>query len=56
MHSSTERLEVLIVSYICSLLMPYDSNNMRLGGIETIVSYNQSREMYCVLSLCKFDF
>ena len=29
---------------------------MSLGDIETIVSYNQSREMYSDLSLNKFDF
>ena len=50
MCSDIERLEMLIVLYMCSFLMSYDSRDMSLGDIETIVSYNQSREMYCDLS------
>ena len=50
MCSDTERLEMLIVLYMCSFLTSYDSRDMSLGDIETIVSYNQSREMYCDLS------
>ena len=56
MCSDTERLRMLNVLYICLFLMSYDSSNMSLGNIETIASYNQSREMNCYLSLGKFDF
>ena len=56
MCSNTERLEMLIVLIVCLFLVSYDTSNMNLGDIETIVSYNQSREIYCDLSLGKFDF
>ena len=56
MCSDTERLEMLIVLHICLLLMLFDSSNISLGDIETIVSYNQSWEIYCDLSLSKIDF
>ena len=55
MCSDTERLEMLIVLYICLFLLSYNSNQ-GLGDIETISLYNQSREMYCDLFLGKFDF
>ena len=55
MWNDPERLEILIVLQICSFLMTYDSR-ISLGDIETIVLYNQSREMYCDLSLGKSDF
>ena len=45
MCSDTERLEVLIVLRICLFLMSHDSSDMSFGDIETIVSYNQSREI-----------
>ena len=54
MSSDTERLEMLIVLHNCSFLMQYDSSDMSLGGIETIVLYSQSREMHCDLFLGKF--
>ena len=40
MRSDTEIQELSIVFRICSFLMSYDSSNMSLGDIETIVSYN----------------
>ena len=43
----TERLETLIVFNICSFLKSFFSKNMSLDDTATIVSYNQSREMYC---------
>ena len=49
-------LKMLIVLYICLLLMPYDSSDMSLCDIETTVLFNQSRKMYCDLSLSKFGF
>lgn len=36
--------------------MPYERSDMSLGDTETIVSNNQSREIYCDLPLVKFDF
>ena len=56
MCSDTERLKMLIVFHVCSFVMSYDSSNRSLSDIETIVSYNQLKEMYCDLSLGKFDF
>lgn len=43
MHGDTERLEMLIVLYICLSLMWYDSRDMNFGEGETIVLYSQSR-------------
>ena len=56
MCSNTERPEMLIVLHICLFLMSYDSSTMNLGDMEIIVSCNQSRDMYCDLSLGKFGF
>ena len=42
----TERVEMFIVLY--------DSSNISFGHIETVVSYNQSREIYFDLFLGKF--
>ena len=56
MCSNAERLEILIILHICLFLTSYDSSNSRLGEMETIVTSNQSRELYCNLSLGKFDF
>lgn len=36
--------------------MPYDSSDMSYGDIETDASYDQSREMYCYLSLDELNF
>ena len=46
----------VIFFHICLFQMPCDSSDMSLGDIVTIVSCNQSREMFCELSLGKFDF
>ena len=35
--------------------MSSDIDEMTLGDIETIVSYNQSEEMYCDFSFGKFE-
>ena len=43
---------MLIFLYICSFLMSYDSSDISLGDIETIILYNldcQSREMHSFL-------
>ena len=56
MCSDTERMEMLIVLHICSFLLSYDSSDMSFGDIETTVSWNQSREICCDLSLGKFVF
>ena len=53
MGSDTERLEMLIVLHICLFLMSHDINNMSLGDNRIVQSV---REMYCDLSLSKFDF
>ena len=47
---------MLIVLHICLYRMPYRSDKMSLGGSETIISYKQSRKIYCDLALGKFDF
>ena len=47
---------MLFVLHICLLLISYDSSDMGLGEIETIVLCSQFREIYCELSLGKFDF
>ena len=54
MCSDTERMEMLIVSHICSFHMSYDSIDISLRGNKTMVLYNQSRETYSDLSLGKF--
>ena len=54
--TETNHLEMLIYMHICLFLMSYDSSNMGLGHIETIVLHNESKEMYCDLSLGKLDF
>ena len=46
---------MLIVLHICSY-PPYRTDKISLGGSETIVSYKQSRKIYCDLALGKFDF
>ena len=56
MYSDTERMEMLIVLHSCLFRMSYDSSNLSLGDIETIVMCNQSRKLYCDLSLDTFDF
>ena len=56
MCSNAELQEILIILHICLFLTSYDSSNSRLGEMETIVTSNQSRELYCNLSLGKFDF
>ena len=56
MCSDTECLGILTVSHIRSFFMPNHSGDMSYGDIETILSYSQSGEMYCDLSLGKFDF
>ena len=48
--------ECAVIMDICLFLMLYDSSDMRFDGIDTIASYNQSRAMYCNLSLGKFNF
>ena len=45
MCSDTKRLEMLIVLYICSFLMSYDSSNMSLGDFEIIVQSVQRYEL-----------
>ena len=54
MCSCTQWLEMLIVLHIYSFFMTYDTSNISFGDIETIVSYNQSREIYFDLFLGKF--
>ena len=56
MCSDTEHLAVLFILHISLIFMSYDCSSMGLGNIETIVLYNQSREMHYDLSLGKFDF
>ena len=55
-NAHTELVEMLIILHIFLFLMSYDSSKISLGDIETKVSYNQSREVYCDLPLGKFDF
>ena len=43
MSRDTEPQEMLIVLHICLPLMSYDSSDMSLCKIETIVSYKQER-------------
>ena len=54
--SDTECLVMLIVLYICSFFMSNDSVGMYLGEIDTIVSYNWSKDMYCDVSLFNMIF
>ena len=49
-------IECLEILDICSFPSSNNSGYMSLGEIENIVSYNKSGEMYCELSLGKFDF
>ena len=54
--SNAECLEILIILHICLFLTSYDSSKSRLCEMETIVASHQSGELYCNLSLRKFDF
>ena len=47
---------MLIVLHICSLLILYASGYTNLGNNDTIISNNQSRDIYYMTSLGKFDF
>lgn len=41
--------------HICSFLISYYSGDVYLVDIETMLSYNQSKEIYYDMSLGKFD-
>ena len=56
MCSGTKYLDLIFVLLIFLFLMSNDSGDMSLGNIETIASYSQLKEMYCDLSLGKFNF
>ena len=47
--------DVICFAYLL-FLKPNDSGDMNLGNIDTIVLYYQPTEMYCDLSLGKFNF
>ena len=56
MCSGTKYLDLIFVLLIFLFLMSNDSGDMSLGNTETIASYSQLKEMYCDLSLGKFNF
>ena len=47
---------MLIVLHICSLLISFASGYTNLGNNDTIISNNQSRDIFYMTYLGKFDF
>lgn len=53
MCSDTERLKMFIILHIFFFFVLYDSSGMSFDDVNTIVSCNLSRAMYCDLYLGK---
>ena len=47
---------MLLVLHICAFFISNDSGDMSFGNIEATVPYNKSKDIYCGLSLDKFEF